>query len=60
MSRVQPLIDKMTGVEDPDDLMMEIMELLPETVESTEVDVETTARLYINQKHHSFAMIKIL
>ncbi len=60
MSRVQPLIDKMTGVEDPDDLMMEIMELLPETVESTEVDVGTTARLYINQKHHSFVMIKIL
>jgi hypothetical protein len=38
-SRIQPLIDKLTGVEDPDDLMIEIMEVLPETVDSTEVEV---------------------
>ena len=38
-SRIQPLIDKLTGVEDPDDLMVEIMEALPETVDSTEVEV---------------------
>ena len=60
MSRVQPLIDKMTGVEDPDDLMMEIMELLPETVESTEVDVGNYCTFVYQPKHHSFVMIKIL
>lgn len=38
-SRIQPLIDKMTGAEDPDDLMVEILELLPETVESTDLEV---------------------
>ena len=39
MSRIQPLINNLTGVEDPDDLMMEIMEVLPETIDSTEVEV---------------------
>jgi hypothetical protein len=38
-SRIQTLIDKMTGAEDPDDLMVEILELLPETVESTDLEV---------------------
>jgi hypothetical protein len=38
-NRVQPIIDKMTGAENPDDLMVEIMGVLTDVVESVDVEV---------------------
>lgn len=38
---IQPIMDKLIGVEDPDDLMVEILDALPQTANPTEVTAGT-------------------
>ena len=39
MNRVQSIVDKLSGSENPDDLMIEIMGVLTDVIESTDVEV---------------------